>query len=282
MIRNKINDKKYIGQAVDIDRRWRDHKSELDGNRHCNPHLQNSWNKYGADNFEFTIIHECDEELLDELEIMYIAHFDTYNNGYNLTLGGDGCRGYRYTDEQRARSSEAKKGKPKSEECKAKLSESRKEYYKDPENRKKHSEAMKEALNRPEVRAKMSESLKEYYKDPEVKKKRSEAMKGKNTGPKSEEWKAKVSEAMNRPEVKAKLSKKVYCVTNNTIYESLVEAGEKLGIDSGDIGWCCKGKNILLEYPDGHHKKKGLKKDSPIYEFWYLLEYEEKFGKAVM
>lgn len=44
--------------------------------------------KYGKENFLVYIIEECPDELLNEKECYYIEKFDTYYNGYNLTLGG--------------------------------------------------------------------------------------------------------------------------------------------------------------------------------------------------
>ena len=58
-IENKINNKKYIGQSIDIDRRWQEHKNELNRNAHANQYLQNAWNKYDAFNFDFYIIKAC-------------------------------------------------------------------------------------------------------------------------------------------------------------------------------------------------------------------------------
>jgi group I intron endonuclease len=55
-IENKINGKKYIGQSWNIYYRWSSHRSELVGGYHSNQHLQNSFDKYGKDSFEFTII----------------------------------------------------------------------------------------------------------------------------------------------------------------------------------------------------------------------------------
>ena len=55
-IENKINNKKYIGQSIHIHRRWSEHKYELKNNIHENDYLQKSWNKYGSDNFNFSII----------------------------------------------------------------------------------------------------------------------------------------------------------------------------------------------------------------------------------
>lgn len=93
MIRNKINDKKYIGQSVDIWYRYRNHLSES-YNRNCNKKAYNmaihkAIRKYGENNFEIIVLEECSEEKLDEREIYWIDYYDTYNNGYNQTIGGD-------------------------------------------------------------------------------------------------------------------------------------------------------------------------------------------------
>ena len=104
-ITNMTNNKKYVGQAGDIYWRWRHHKSDLRGNRHHNKHLQNSWNMYGEDNFEFSIIEECPISMLDEREIYWIDKLKTYVGfddcqGYNDDLGGKGIRGYKHSQEE--------------------------------------------------------------------------------------------------------------------------------------------------------------------------------------
>ena len=55
-IENIINNKKYIGQSYDLSNRFIDHKNLVKNNHHRNKHLQNSFNKHGADNFKFYII----------------------------------------------------------------------------------------------------------------------------------------------------------------------------------------------------------------------------------
>ena len=55
-ITNLKNNKGYIGQSSDIKKRWRNHKFELKNNIHNNPYLQNAFNKYGEEAFEFRII----------------------------------------------------------------------------------------------------------------------------------------------------------------------------------------------------------------------------------
>ena len=94
MIQNLVNFKIYIGQSVDIESRWREHKNGLRGDYHDNKHLQKSWRKYGEDNFEFTIICECAESQLNTMEEYYIFELMSYDGrvGYNKTYGGGGGR----------------------------------------------------------------------------------------------------------------------------------------------------------------------------------------------
>ena len=101
-----INGKVYIGQAVNIERRWNEHISELNENKHNNTHLQRAWNKYGSNNFIFSIVEKCSEEELNDREIHYIAQYKTHNPkyGYNKTYGGDGLKA---TDEIRAKMSKS-------------------------------------------------------------------------------------------------------------------------------------------------------------------------------
>jgi group I intron endonuclease len=55
-ITNIINNKIYIGSAKSFSNRWNKHKSDLMANRHHSNHLQNAWNMYKPNNFEFKII----------------------------------------------------------------------------------------------------------------------------------------------------------------------------------------------------------------------------------
>jgi group I intron endonuclease len=119
-IENTINNKKYIGKSKNINNRFRYHKRKLKNNIHENSHLQNSWNKYGSDCFLFYVIEECDELVLSEKEKSYIIHFNSKNNGYNLTDGGEGV--LNPCSETRKRMSDAQKGKKVSSETKALLS----------------------------------------------------------------------------------------------------------------------------------------------------------------
>ena len=79
----------YIGQSVDIKRRWRYHRCLSDSHR-INI-LYRSFIKHGVDNHKFEILEECDSKLLNERERFYIEKYDTFQtlNGMNLTKGGD-------------------------------------------------------------------------------------------------------------------------------------------------------------------------------------------------
>ena len=100
LIRNKINNKVYIGQSRNIKQRWSRHKCDLNKGIHGNKHLQKSYNKYGKENFEFKIVELCDEAELDSLEVYWIKKFDSvnYTKGYNNESGGN--KNKRFSEER--------------------------------------------------------------------------------------------------------------------------------------------------------------------------------------
>ena len=82
---NMVNGKIYVGSSVDIYNRWYHHKRDLNNNMHGNVYLQNAWNKYGGNNFDFVIIEECEPVYQFEREQFYLNSFSPFdNNGYNI------------------------------------------------------------------------------------------------------------------------------------------------------------------------------------------------------
>ena len=87
-ITNKINGKTYIGQSINIEERWKKH---IKGSPRYTSHIHSAIKKYGVENFEFAVLLECPANMLNVWERDMIALYDSYDNGYNLTLGGEGC-----------------------------------------------------------------------------------------------------------------------------------------------------------------------------------------------
>lgn len=134
-ITNKVNGKYYIGSSKDIQKRFNSHITDLDNGTHNNTYLQRSWDKYGKDNFEFTILEETSLDDLRNRETYYIKEFDATNHnvGYNMLNDANIGLGVSASDEVRAKISEACKGtknghygKKHSEETKARISEAKK------------------------------------------------------------------------------------------------------------------------------------------------------------
>ena len=90
LIKNKINNKIYIGQAVNYDRRIKEHQRRYTDEtaKSQKSYLYRAMRKYGIENFDFSVLQECSIGELDNLEQFYIAKYDSLNNGYNMTIGG--------------------------------------------------------------------------------------------------------------------------------------------------------------------------------------------------
>lgn len=85
---NQINNKKYVGQSIDLDRRLKEHWKHQ-GIVH-NSAIDLALEKYGHDIFTTEILEFCPVEQLNDRETYWIQQFNTTApNGYNLTKGGD-------------------------------------------------------------------------------------------------------------------------------------------------------------------------------------------------
>lgn len=131
-IKNKINDKVYIGQTGEsFYRRYLHHRWKLRKGTHDNQYLQNAFNLYGEKNFEFIVIKIVkDKDLLDEFEIKYIKQYRNNNCCYNINDGGNvSRRGISLSEETKRKIGEKNRenmlGRKLSEETKRKMSMSR-------------------------------------------------------------------------------------------------------------------------------------------------------------
>lgn len=85
-IKNKTNDKFYIGSTNKLDRRFYEHKCRLRSDTHKNTYLQSAWDKYGEENFKFEVIIYCSEQDLEFYEQIFLDEYNSYKKdvGYNL------------------------------------------------------------------------------------------------------------------------------------------------------------------------------------------------------
>lgn len=81
----------YVGQTNAAKTRKNGHFGKLKQNKHHNQHLQDSFNKYGQQSFYFEVIEkDLSVDSIDEREMYWIAHFNSYHNGFNQTEGSGG------------------------------------------------------------------------------------------------------------------------------------------------------------------------------------------------
>ncbi|MHB0978460.1 MAG: NUMOD3 domain-containing DNA-binding protein [Minisyncoccota bacterium] len=83
---NLTNGKFYVGSTVNQRERFRTHRNKLRGNRHHCKHLQAAWNKYGEDNFLFTIVEtvspECNLQHAEDIWLQkHVGTEQCYNSG---------------------------------------------------------------------------------------------------------------------------------------------------------------------------------------------------------
>lgn len=108
---NKINGKYYVGSSKNIGHRWNEHKSELNRNYHKNSYLQNAWNKYGENAFDFIIVENVPENLLLETEQKYL-NITNKNSSYNIGLDAiSSFLGKHHTDESKEKNRNSHIGK---------------------------------------------------------------------------------------------------------------------------------------------------------------------------
>jgi hypothetical protein len=131
LIKNKINEKYYIGQAMcftgsnnnrwGTNGRWKSHIREaIKSNQdHCIL-LNNAIRKYGQDNFEVSTLIKCNKDELDNYEVIFIKEYNSVKpNGYNLKFGGYSSKN---NEDTILKMVEAHTGKEHSEETKNKIS----------------------------------------------------------------------------------------------------------------------------------------------------------------
>jgi group I intron endonuclease len=209
------NGKVYIGQTINKKQRKRHYNSDdfKQQTKLWNSVECHKWKP--ADTYE--IIEEClcglEKENLNNREKYWIEYYDSFKNGLNCNYGGHGNLGHKHSEETLKKMSEAKIGvKHSTERNKAKS-----EYTKG----RKHTE---------EAKNKMSKVKIERMND-ETKDKIRTGLMGNKNG---------IGNKGN--------PKKVICLTNGVIYNSIKEACDELSLHGSGVVLVCKGKK---EYTKG-------------------------------
>ena len=109
-ILNTVNGKRYIGQSVDIDRRWKEHRKTLRKGIARHAYLQAAWNKYGEAAFKFSILVMC-EKNRDALFLYEQQAFNALKPEYNLAPIAGSNLGVKHRPEVCAAISARMKGK---------------------------------------------------------------------------------------------------------------------------------------------------------------------------
>lgn len=147
-ILNTVSGKFYIGSALDINKRWRQHRNSLDNGQHRNVHLQRSWDKYGSFVFEFLVV---EETLIEDLITREQHYIDTLNVcdiniGFNIAPTAGSSLGIKRTEYTVERIRASRLGKTLTEDHKANISKSMQssQKFKDAMNSQTYKDNMRD------------------------------------------------------------------------------------------------------------------------------------------
>lgn len=135
-IRNIKNGRRYIGSAVKVAKRWREHVRQLDAGKHSNRFLSRCWKKNGRDSFVFRVLLACDQPNLVMYEQLLI---DFYKPEYNSAPVAGSQLGFKMSAASRRKLSDSAKltknftGKRHSQETKERISAAKKGVKQDPD-----------------------------------------------------------------------------------------------------------------------------------------------------
>lgn len=142
---NTINGKCYIGFDSNWPFRLNNHKKTPNKTK-----FHNAIRKHGWESFEWEILYQSMDghHCLKEMESYFIREYNSFNNGYNMTLGGEGTIGYKHTTETKKKISKFGSenpfyGKHHSNETKKILKEKSKTNFKGKQHTLKYKEMMK-------------------------------------------------------------------------------------------------------------------------------------------
>ena len=132
MIKCKETEKVYIGQSVDVKKRFKHHIYDLKRGKHANQHMVRAFSKYGKEAFEFSVLELCDKKILNDRDEFWISFYDSRNfeKGFNKVIGPYRGKGIKEYD---------------SPEFKLMMSKESKKRWEDPEFKEKNLKAIRKS-----------------------------------------------------------------------------------------------------------------------------------------
>lgn len=215
-ITNLINGKSYIGQSINIKRRFWDHRCI---SHESNRHLKYALKKYGKDNFKYEVLEECLEDELDAKERHYI---ETLKPEYNVTNGGqDSLRRY-------------------PEDVRKKISNKSKEQWENMTDEERQHR-ITHNLTGHRVGYAMSEETKAKLRDKNL---------GKKQSPETIEKRKQTMLEKKRNGYRQDNSshmKRVKCIETNEVFKSVRDAAENIGVDPSSVSSMLKGRQKTVK-----------------------------------
>lgn len=208
--RNKETGQMYIGQTIDVERRYKEHINKRNVPKNSRWYKATK-NRSVEQDFEFLILEYrlLSKKALDGLERYWIKRYGTFefpSLGYNSTPGGDG---FDWSNKKAYEEMvERNRAMAKDPIIRKKHQEALNRLYSDPEymawfieqqnkpeTRKKKSESLRKAYQRPGLKEASIERFKKYYASPEGQKRRKEIAEEQSNSP---EWRAKATIAARK------------------------------------------------------------------------------------
>jgi len=189
------SNKVYIGQSIDIERRFKHYKI-----MRCKDQVKiyNSLLKYGVDAHIFEVLELCETEQLNNRERHYQDLYDSVANGLNLLYVKSEHFNGGHSEESKKKISDSLKGKTFTDEHKYKIGLSNSRRIISPETIEKHRLAGLGKIVSAETKEKQRQSRLGSKRSEETKKKMSESAKKVVKKPVSEETKRKMSESQKK------------------------------------------------------------------------------------
>lgn len=234
-ISNTVNQKVYIGYTSNFENRKKQHIRSV-GKKDSK--LYRAMRLYGVGSFSFEIIYQSKEKnhTKNTMEAKFIEEYDSYKNGYNGSLGGDG-----FDSET---NSHYAKMNWENEEYRKTMKINRKEEQNRPEMKKFHSEHSTEMWKDGDYREKVLLGIEKYW-----------------TEEKRKEHGEKIKNTLESPEQKLRLSENQKKQWDKPGYRENQKIKQSQKWDNPESkSYALKGKYLVTD-PEGLvYKVTGLKK----------------------